>query len=142
MAGKLAASSRISYPDGVTVTVTSIKKGTESGRGPGVVDGRPYVGFSVQIDNRSKVNVDLTQVVVTTTYGSPARVAAPVYEDAAAQDFSGTVKPGQKASAVYFFAVPAQDRADVTTAVDFDGIHEAAIFRGCCQLTQPSVVNK
>ncbi len=129
-AGRFTAASPVKYPDRVTVSVKSIKPGTEHGQGPGVVDGRSYVGLIVRIDNHSRAVVDLNQVVVTTTYGSPARIAAPVYEDPAAQDFSGAVAPGSQASANYYFAVPAQDRADVTTTVDIDAGHGAAVFRG------------
>ncbi len=118
------------YSDGVVVTVDTFKKGREAGQGPGVIDGRPYVGFDIRIDNKSSRVIDLSQVVVTVTYGTPARVAAPVYEDPAAQDFTGTVSRNSKASAAYFFAVPLADRENVSVIVDFDGAHAAAVFSG------------
>ncbi len=120
----------VRYPDGVVVWVDVTKSGKEDGKGPGAIPGRSYVGFKIRIDNQSDRAVDLNQVVVTTTYGSPARIAAPVYEDPAALDFTGSVLPGDKAFATYFFAVPVQDRSEVSAAVDLDANHATAVVRG------------
>ena len=67
--------------------------------------------------------------MVTATYGTPSRIAAPVY-DGDAVDFSGTVPVGGTATATYLFAVPPQGTARVAVAVDFDGAHVAANFSG------------
>src|SRR6478609_9742886 len=82
------------YADGVSVTVVPIKHGVEKGPGPGVFAGRANTTFSISLTNRSPRPIDVTQVVVTTTYGSPARQASPVYEDQAVSDFAGIVRSG------------------------------------------------
>ena len=128
--GRFAVTAPVRFADGVVVTVESVKKGAEDGKGPGVIPGRSYVGYNVRIVNKSTRAIDLSQVVVTMTYGEPARVASPVYQDPTARDFAGTVTPGAAASAVYFFAVPVQDRGKVSTSVDFDPTHAAAVFSG------------
>lgn len=128
--GGFVPTAPVKYPDGVTVTVAKVARGVEQGQGPGVFHGRGHTALTVTLTNGSAQPIDLTQVVVTTTYGTPAQVAAPVYEDPAAQDFTGTVAPGATATATYEFAVPpAQARSAVTT-VDFDDAHAPATLTG------------
>jgi hypothetical protein len=128
--GHFAGNVPVTYADGVYVMVESIEKGMEAGKGPGVVNGRPNIGFLVILHNGAGTAIDLNQVVVTTTYGTPARVAAPVYDDARAQDFSGVCQVHKTRSAMYFFAVPTAERGTITLTVDFDARHDAAVFRG------------
>lgn len=118
------------FPDGVAVRVVKVTKSVEQGVGPGVFKGRPHTALTLSLTNGSPVPLDVAQVVVTTTYGSPPLVASPVYEDPNAADFTGTVAPGAVATATYVFAIPpAQARSAVTT-VDFDNDHAAATFTG------------
>ncbi|SDP38127.1 hypothetical protein SAMN04489867_2252 [Pedococcus dokdonensis] len=121
----------VTYPDGVKVTLTKAEKGIEKGHGAGVMNGREYVRFTVKLTNGSTKAVNLNQVVVTTTYGASAQLAAPVYTDSAGTyDFSGTVKPGASATALYAFAVPVKQLNRVTMVVDFDGLHTSATYSG------------
>lgn len=129
VAGGLSASKPVTYPDGVSVTVERIRRGSETGEGPGEFPGRPYTALVLSLTNGSTTAIDLNQVVVTATYGTPPRIAAPVYE-AEAVDFSGTVPAGGTATATYLFAIPPQGTARVAVAVDFDGTHVAAGFSG------------
>ena len=117
------------YTDGVTVEVTEIEQGTSEGQGPGVFVGAPKTAFTVTVTNDSKKPVDLTQVVVTTTYGTPALQAQPVYDDGA-RDLSGTLEPGASATGLYQFSVPTDRLGDVTTYVDLDGRHLPGTFSG------------
>jgi len=128
--GKLLLSVPARYPDGVTVSVDRVAAKVENGKGPGVFPSRPYLALSLAIANGSTSTIDLNQVVVTIGYGSPTRLAAPVYEDPAANDFSGRVAPGAARTATYLFAVPVAKRADVVATVDFDNWHIPAMFRG------------
>ena len=80
--------------------------------------------------NGSPQTVDLNQVVVTAMYGTPARIAPPVYNAASVRDFTGTVQTGQSASAVYAFAIPAKQGHKVVVVVDLDGAHVPAEFVG------------
>lgn len=124
-------SAPVTYPDGVQVTLTKAEKGVETGHGPGVMAGRQYVRFTVKLTNGSAKAVNLNQVVVTTTYGASAQLAAPVYTaSAGTYDFSGTVKPGASATALYAFAVPVKQLGRVTMVVDFDGLHTSATYTG------------
>ena len=63
-------------------------------------------------------------------YGPPARIASPVYNAARVRDFAGTVRIGQSASAVYAFAIPAEQGLKVVVPVDVDGAHSAVEFTG------------
>ncbi|HEX3815634.1 MAG TPA: hypothetical protein VHX59_22585 [Mycobacteriales bacterium] len=122
----------ISYTDGLSLRITGIKQGKVTAQGPGDLPGQPTTTFSVTLKNASPKPVVLNQVVVTATYGTPAQLARPVYDDTT-QDFSGTVRKGQSAKAVYVFSVPTADLGNVTVLVDFDGLHAAATFRGAAK---------
>jgi len=116
------------YPDGVELAVTGIHQGRVTGQGPGVVKG-PKTTFDLRFTNGSTRAISLDQVVPTAEFGTPARVAAPVY-DARTQDFGTTVAPGRSATARYAFSIPPSQLGDVTIHLDFDGRHYAASFQG------------
>jgi len=128
--GRFSAAAPVRYSDGVAISVDRVTPRVEKGNGPGVFPNRPYVALSFSIVNGSTHSIDLNQVVVATSYGSPARSASPVYEDSTARDFAGTLQPGGSATATYLFAVPTEKRSSVTTTVDFDDRHFAAKFNG------------
>lgn len=129
-AGRFSPTAPATYPDGVSLTVNRVKHGVETGEGPGVFPGRPYTAFFLSLRSRSPHPIDVNQVVVTATYGSPARIASPVYEGSAARDFAGTVKRGGSASATYVFAIPPGGGTGVVVVVDFDDTHVSARFTG------------
>jgi hypothetical protein len=124
-------SAPVTYPDGVTLTITKAEKGVETGHGPGVMAGREYVRFTVKLTNGSAKALNLNEVVVTTTYGASKQLAAPVYtQSAGTADFFGTIKPGASTTAKYAFAVPVKDLGRVAMVVDFDGLHTSATYSG------------
>lgn len=129
-AARLAAGTAARYPDGVTVTVERVAKSVEQGQGSGVFPGRPLTAVTLRLANGSALPVDLSQVVVTTTYGQRPRIATPVYETAEAQDFAGVVQPGADTTATYVFSIPPGQAKKVSTWVDFDAVHGAASFAG------------
>jgi len=128
--GRFTVDAPAKFPDGVSLRVDKIARGVEQGEGPGVFKGRPNTALTLSLTNQSAQPIDLTQVVVTTTYGSPPRVASPVYEDPTAADFTGTVAPGATATATYIFAIPPGQARSAVTTVDFDDVHVAAKFTG------------
>lgn len=128
--GAFAKGSPVVYPDGLKLTVTGVSQGVEAGKGPGLFPGRPHTRIALRFENQTRASLDLNQVVVTTQYGLPARVAAPVYNDSVAKDFAGTLKPGASEAATYAFAIPSTALGTVVTFVDFDGVHVAARFTG------------
>jgi large repetitive protein len=125
----LATSAAVRYSDRVLVSIARIAGGTENGSGPGVFPGRPHTAFTIKITNHSPAALDLNQVVISTRYGSPPRLAAAVYNDASAKDFSGILKPGSSATATYLFAIPPEHTDDIVLFVDFDNTHAPAIFK-------------
>lgn len=132
--GSLATADGVTYPDGVVLKVRRSSSGVEKATGPGAFPGRPYVAFSMSLDNRSPRTLDLNKVVVTAIYGSPGRLAQPVYKDGGGgKDLSGIVPPGGSASATYAFAVPEGQRGAVKVIVDFDNAHAAAQFSGAAR---------
>jgi hypothetical protein len=128
--GRFSAASPAKFADGVSLSVDRVVPGVEQGQGPGILHGVPNTAITLTLANHSAAAIDLTQVVVTTTYGSPPHVAQPVYGDTPAADFTGTVQPGGSASATYVFAIPAGQTKSAVTTVDFDDVHVAAKFTG------------
>ncbi len=128
--GGLSPLATVTYPDGVSLQINGIRTGTEQSDGPGQFPGRAYAVVDLSLENQSAQPIDLTQVVVTATYGTPARIASPVYGNSDAKDFSGTVNSGGTSSATYLFAVPVDQRGVVVLTVDFDANHVAATFTG------------
>lgn len=121
--------SPVTYPDGVKLAITGITQGTSQGKGPGVFVGSPRTAVALDLTNGTTADIGLDHVVVTMTYATPRLVASPVYEDGTL-DLTGTVKPGEKATATYMFSVPTDQLDNVTMSVDFDGVHAAATFEG------------
>lgn len=128
--GRFTAAAPANFADGVSMTVDKIIRGVEAGQGPGVFHGLPHTAITLTLTNNSARPIDLTQVVVTTTYGTPPRAASPVYGNSAAADFTGIVQPGGKATATYAFAIPPGQARSAVTTVDFDDVHVAARFTG------------
>lgn len=128
--GRFAATAPATYSDGVSVRVDRVTRRVETGEGRGSFPGRPQTAITLTLTNGSSRTVDLTQVVVTTTYGTPPRFASPVYEHPDAGDFTGTVEPGGTASATYVFSIPPGQARSAVMMVDFDSVHGAAEFTG------------
>ena len=131
--GGMSEAAVVKYADGVWLRIDRLRHGAEQGEGPGAFPGRAHTAITLSLHNRSSRTIDLTQVVVTATYGSPARVAPAVYEDPGARDFGTRVQPGDSASATYVFAIPPDQLSEVGLTVDFDGIHLAARFAGAAR---------
>ncbi len=117
------------WSDGASVRVVEARQQVSSGDGPGALAGQPQTVLRLELVNGSGAPLVLDAVVVQATYGDPAAQATPLY-DRETVDFAGTLAPGQTATAVYSFAVPA-DRLDaVTVSVDVDGYRFPAVFSG------------
>ncbi len=119
----------VRYGDGVRLTVTAVRQATVTGQGAGEFTGEPTTEVRLLMTNRADRAVSLDQVVVTALYGPDDRSARPVY-DGGSSDFSGSLRPGGRAKAVYGFAIPRRYLGQVTMVVDFDGRHTVATFRG------------
>lgn len=119
----------VTYPDGLTVSVTAIKQQTVTQVGPGAITGAPMTTFTVRFTNGTTASVDLNQVVVSAYYGASQTAAAPVYEGSL-NDFSGQLVAGASKAADYAFSIPVKDLGSATLAIDFDGRHTVAVFTG------------
>lgn len=88
----------------------------------------PAVAVTVELNNRSASDVDLSTVTVTMTdaAGNPT-VALSV---APADPFAGTLRRGQSAKGVYLFAVAPERRSPVTVELSFVGSGPIAQFVG------------
>jgi hypothetical protein len=118
-----------SWSDGATVRVSDAHQQVTSGTGPGELAGQPQTVFTLELANGSDKPLDLNTVVVQATYGSGPTQASPIY-DQQTIDFGGTLAPGDTATAIYSFAVPADQLSDVTLSVDLDGFRFPAVFSG------------
>jgi hypothetical protein len=121
--------STASWTDGSTVRVTGAHQQVTSGTGPGELAGQPQTVFTVELANGSDKPLDLNAVVVQATYGSGPSQASPIY-DQQTVDFGGTLAPGDTATAIYSFAIPADQLGAVTLSVDVDGFRFPAVFSG------------
>lgn len=119
----------VNYEDGLRLTVSRVTQGKVAGHGPGVYPGRPVTTFHLELMNGSKNQLKLGVVVLTVTYGTPARIAHAIY-DPESVDFSGVIRPGKTVRAAYGFSIPIGARRHVTLTADIDSKHHLAIFRG------------
>jgi len=119
----------VRYGDGLRLTVDRVRQAKVTAQGPGEFPGAPKTQVDLRMTNDGRTPVRLDQVVVTALYGADRRQARPVYDDAS-RDFSGDLRPGRSARAVYSFSIPRPDLDRVTMIVDFDGRHTVATFRG------------
>jgi hypothetical protein len=118
----------VKYSDGLTFQVTDIHQGRVTGQGRGDLQG-PKTTFDLRFVNGSSKSVDLTEVVPTAVFGSPARIARPV-DDTHTRDFGVKVAAGKTATAAYAFSIPVDQLSHVTIYLDFDGHHYPATFKG------------
>lgn len=122
-----AFSAKAIYSDGVTLSITKLRPRTLTDQGPGALQG-PATSIELRFVNGSDAPVDLNASVVSLDYGSPARVAPPVYTPDS-QDFSGTVKAGGTAKATYTYLISDKQARKARLTVDFDATHVAAVFK-------------
>ncbi|MFE6995691.1 hypothetical protein ACFVAE_07010 [Microbacterium sp. NPDC057659] len=102
---------------GAFVTLASIEAVTAGRDIPGEKSG-PAVKVAVQLVNDSDKPIDTGNSGVTLTYGGDDRTPAVVLTDDKAVNWPAQIKPGAKATAVYFFAVPLAVTGDVRVTVD------------------------
>ncbi len=119
----------LKYTDGLTVSLGKATFATVTAQGPGELTGLQYSLIPVTVTNGSDRTLNLNNVIVELRYGSPARIAQPVYAEGT-EDLSGTLKPGASTQATYAFAVTKDKLSDVTLSLDIDGQHGLGEFKG------------
>lgn len=117
----------VTYPDGVSIEITSVARTSVTEVGPGAMTGAPVLSADIVITNSGNEPLELSSVVVSARYGEPEQLAPAAYIDGSV-DFSGAVAAGESATGTYSFRVPSSDTA-VTLVVDPDAVREPAVFR-------------
>lgn len=100
--------------DGTSVEVVSIEPVSVAAQGPGDVQG-PALAVTVEIDNGGDKPMSLDGVAVSVSHANEQQ-ASPVLGPPAAP-VTGTLAAGDRATGVYVFRVPEQDRSSVAVTV-------------------------
>lgn len=95
---------------------------------PGEVSG-PALSVTVEIDNRTTSNIDLTSAVVTMYYGADGLGANPISQPAG-QAFPSVVDAGRTATGVFVFEVPNDQRDNIRIEVDLSVGDPIVVFEG------------
>ena len=120
----------VTWKDGIRLQVVGVEQGVTNGVGAGSSQGAPMTSFELSSTNSSTKPVELS-AVLTAVYGGESKlVAQPVYAQAGASDFSGTVAPGKSATATYVYTIPTKQLGAVSLFVDIDGRHAIGSFTG------------
>ena len=111
---------------GLSAKVLSIDPVQLTAQGPGEIAG-PGVSVKVELQNTGSTPVDLSGVVVNSSYGSgPPAVAT---ESKPAAPLSGKLPPGQTSQGVYAFLVPRNATDSVVVEVDYSGSSNIVLIR-------------
>jgi hypothetical protein len=113
---------------GVTVTIAGLEAVDGEAAGVGEISG-PAVRVSVEFVNDSDAEVDLRTVQVTADAG-PDRTASSELSGPGVVPFPSSLAAGERATAVYVFAVPADQRASFRVFVDSVVTAPVVLFEG------------
>lgn len=115
-------------PDGVVIALKKIESIAGEAKLPGEIAG-PALRLTVTIKNGTNSDLSLDSVVVN-GYRGAKQIPLEMLTSPGGSPFTGTLKPGEQAEAVYIFAVDGTHRSDVTFTVDATPGQPAAVFRG------------
>lgn len=115
-------------PDGVVIALRKIESIAGEAKLPGEIAG-PALRLTITIQNGTNNEVSLDSVVVN-GYRGAKRTPLEMLTSPGGSPFTGSLKPGEQAEAIYIFAVDAANRSDVTFTVDATPGQPAAVFRG------------
>lgn len=123
----------VSYPSGITVSVTSAVQYTPSDLAVGTVTGHTGVVLTVKVTNDSTQPLDTTYLTVALRTGSALTEAAQIFD--AANDYgsglTGTIAAGEMARARYAFDLPASDLSSLNVLITPDlRSPRSAVFTG------------
>ncbi|WP_395245670.1 hypothetical protein ACGGZK_07610 [Agromyces sp. MMS24-K17] len=112
----------------LTARISKIEAVEGEAQGPGEVAG-PAIRITVEIDNATNAASSLETAVVTTYFGSAMTPASELREPGG-KPFPSSVAAGDHVEAVYVFAVPTDQRDDVTIMVDYSLDYAPLQFHG------------
>jgi len=113
----------------VKVDLTGFKAVTSKASGLGEISA-PAVRLSVRLTNTGRTALTLTTVVVNAYYGSAGTPGVLILGDPASRPFTGSLRPGAAATAVFVFNMPVSKRSDATITVSPSPTLPIAIFAG------------
>ncbi|GGL87437.1 hypothetical protein [Nakamurella endophytica] len=119
--------SAAAYGNGVTVTVSSIKKVTTTAQLPGEISG-PGVQISLTFRNASSAPIDLGNVVADLQDASG--VSAGAMSASPAKPVTGSLAPGATATGIYVYTLGAQFKNPAHLSVSYSAQAPVALFSG------------
>ena len=117
-----------SFGTGVTARLTAVESVAGEASGPGEVAG-PAVRVTVELHNGTNHALALNMVVVDVFAGSELAPGEPL-SGPGVRWFDGTLEPGDDATGVYVFGVPADRRDQVHVRVSYDPLAPTVLFEG------------
>lgn len=116
---------------GVVVSVVSVESVEGVASGPGEVAG-PALRVTVSVQNDSETAVSLADTIVNLSYG-PDSAPADVLSGPGAEPFPQRVEPGETATSVSVFGVPADQQSTVTVELVSAETGTTLLFTGAPQ---------
>lgn len=116
------------FTAGIRAEVTTIEAVEGEAQGPGEIGG-PALRFTITLVNDSGEPVNLDTTVVALFYG-PDEVPGVELSGPGADPFSGTLRAGETADAVYVFTSPPDQREDIRITVSYSPFDTTAAFEG------------
>jgi len=117
-----------SFGTGVTARLTAVESVAGEASGPGEVAG-PAVRVTVELHNGTNEALALNEVVVDVFAGIELAPGEPL-SGPGVRWFDGTLEPGDEATGVYVFGVPADRRDQVNVRVSYDPLAPTVLFEG------------
>jgi len=105
-----------SVADSVRVDDAGFMSVKSKANGPGEISA-PAVRLGIRLTNTGAKSIALTSVVVNAYYDSAGTPGIQVTGDPASKPFAGSLKPGEKSTAVFVFNMPVSKRGDATITV-------------------------
>jgi hypothetical protein len=113
----------------VRVDLTGFRSVKSKANGPGEISA-PAVRLTIRLTNTGAKSLALTSVVVNAYYGSAGTPGIQIIGDPASKPFTGSLKPGKQATAVFVFNMPVSKRGDATITVSPSPTLPIAVFAG------------
>lgn len=117
-----------SFGTGVTARLTAVESVDGEASGPGEVAG-PAVRVTVELHNGTNEALALNKVIVDVFAGTELAPGEPL-SGPGVRWFDGTLEPGDDATGVYVFGVPADRRDQVQVRVSYDPLEPTVLFEG------------
>jgi hypothetical protein len=115
---------------GVNVTISDVESLDVEANTPGEIAG-PAVALTLTVENTSDDAIDLSTAMVSVTGAKGSYGQATTSEPYS--PFQGSVAPGDEATGVYVFRLPADERSALEATVEYVAGAPIALFAGSVQ---------